>query len=191
MAVAVVVEPVAVLPAYGRVSSAFWVESRLRVDSVHGGLGGLALVEEPVEPPVLKDYDQEAGAGPERWLVRWDISHWGVFSAFQGPRRVGGAVIAWRTPGVHMLEGRDDLAVLWDLRVDPAWRERGVGSALFARAAAWAGAKGCRRLKIETQNVNVPACRFYAKQGCELAGIRRCAYADLLDEAQLLWYLEL
>jgi GNAT superfamily N-acetyltransferase len=191
MAVAVVVEPVTVLPAYGRVSCAFWVESRLRVDTVHGGLGGLSLVEEPVKPPVLKDYDREAGAGPERWLAQWDISHWGVFSAFQGPRRVGGAVIAWRTPGVHLLEGRDDLAVLWDLRVDPIWRGCGVGSALFARAGAWARAKGCRRLKIETQNVNVPACRFYAKLGCELAGIRRWAYAGLLDEAQLLWYLDL
>jgi hypothetical protein len=66
-----------------------------------------------------------------------------------------------------------------------------VGSALFARAAAWAKAKGCQQLKIETQNVNVPACRLYAKRGCELGAIRRWAYPGQNDEVQLLWYRDL
>lgn len=50
----------------------------------------------------------------------------GVLSAFDGPSRVGGAVVAWRTPGADMLEGRDDLAVLWDIRVHPEYRGRGI-----------------------------------------------------------------
>ena len=43
-------------------------------------------------------------------------------------------------------------------------------------------------MKVETQNVNVPACRFYARQGCVLGAINRFAYPDLPDEVQLLWY---
>lgn len=53
---------------------------------------------------------------------------------------------------------------------------------------AWAAARGCRQLKIETQNVNVPACRFYARQGCVLGAINRFAYREFPDEVQLLWY---
>jgi len=46
-------------------------------------------------------------------------------------------------------------------------------------------------MNVETQNVNVPACRFYVSQGCYLGAIRRFAYAELPDEVQLLWYRDL
>jgi phage shock protein A len=88
----------------------------------------------------------------------------------------------------EVLERRADLAVLWDLRVAPALRGRGVGAALFRAAEAWALARGASWLKIETQNVNVPACRFYARRGCTLGAIHRFAYPALPEEAQLLWY---
>jgi len=87
-----------------------------------------------------------------------------------------------------MLEGRADLACLWDLRVHPDYRGKGVGHQLYNRAIAWARERQCRQLKVETQNINVPACRFYARQGCELGGINRYAYGAVLDEIQLLWY---
>jgi GNAT superfamily N-acetyltransferase len=103
----------------------------------------------------------------------------------------GGAVVAWGSAGVDLLEGRADLAVLWDLRVAPTWRGRGVGSALFRAAEAWALARGARRIAAETQNVNVAACRFYARQGCVLGAVHRFAYPDLPAEAQLLWYKSL
>lgn len=70
-------------------------------------------------------------------------------------------MIAWQTPGVNILEGREDLAVLWDIRVDSAYRREGVGEKLFWRTVEWARIKGCKLLKVETQNINVPACRFY------------------------------
>ena len=44
---------------------------------------------------------------------------------------------------------------------------------------------------METQNVNVPACRLYARLGCVLGAIHRHAYPSLPDEVQLLWYREL
>jgi hypothetical protein len=43
-------------------------------------------------------------------------------------------------------------------------------------------------LEVETQNVNVPACRFYARMGCTLGAINCFAYADAPDEVQLRWY---
>lgn len=97
-------------------------------------------------------------------------------------------MIAIKTPGLHMLSGRDDIAVLWDIRVSPRERGRGTGSALFRAAGTWAEARGCRWLKIETQNVNVRACRFYQKMGCTLGGIDRFAYPAQPAEVQLLWW---
>lgn len=188
MAVEVIEQPVSVLPEYSRVPIAFWVESRFRVEPIEGGLGGLALVEEPVVPYV-KDYDALAGEGPSRWLGRWDLSNWGILCAFDGGRQmVGGAVVAWKTEGLNLLGGRADLAALWDLRVHPDARGQGVGYQLFRRALAWARERQCRRLLVETQNINVPACRFYARQGCTLGAMNLYAYDDALDEVQLLWY---
>jgi ribosomal protein S18 acetylase RimI-like enzyme len=75
--------------------------------------------------------------------------------------------------------------------VSPAARGRGAGRALFAAAEGWARARGCRELKVETQNVNVPACRFYMRQGCALGAVNRGAYPGLTGEIQLLWYKDL
>jgi GNAT superfamily N-acetyltransferase len=96
--------------------------------------------------------------------------------------------MAFRTADLRMLGGRDDVAVLWDIRVAPGQRAAGVGSALFGAAQTWASARGCGWLKIETQNVNLVACRFYRKMGCTLGGIDRFAYPAMPDEVQLLWW---
>ncbi len=179
------------LERYSRVPIAFWVNARLVVQPVENGLGGLLLQEEPVTPPYLKDYDALEGEGPSPWREHFDLSHWTVLSVCEAERQVGGAVLAWNTPDLDMLEGRSDLAVLWDVRVHPEYRGHGVGHRLFTAAADWARARGCRMLKVETQNINVPACRFYARQGCELRTIRSGAYPDLPEEVQLLWYKRL
>jgi len=44
---------------------------------------------------------------------------------------------------------------------------------------------------VETQNINVSACRLYASQGFELRTVNRNAYPTLPDEIQLLWYKDL
>lgn len=93
-----------------------------------------------------------------------------------------------------MFGGRDDLAVLWDIRVQPDFRSRGLGRRLFRRAVDLARERGCRQLMAETQNVNVPACYFYAAQGCQLGAIHRHAYArhpNVAHEVMLLWYADL
>ena len=176
------------LPELAGVSIAFEVRQKLEVSEIDGGLGGLTLTETPVDPPYWKDYDAIEGEGPTRWARRFDLANWGLILARSEGHCVGGATIAWRTPGVHMLEERPDLAVLWDLRVAPDRRGEGIGTALFRAAAEWALARGAPLLKVETQTINVGASRFYARQGCRLGAIHRFAYPGLPDEVQLLWY---
>ncbi|HEY8560757.1 MAG TPA: GNAT family N-acetyltransferase [Pyrinomonadaceae bacterium] len=189
MQILIVEETPKVLPDYGKVPMAFRVETVFRVDLIENGLGGFALTEEPVSKPFVKDYDDYEK--PSEWAERFDLSNWGILSAFDGGKRVGGAVIAWNTPAVFMLEGEVTLACLWDLRVAPEHRGRGVGKLLFEKAVDWAKSRNCRLLKIETQNVNVPACRFYERRGCRLGGFNLHAYPEEMKEIALFWYRKL
>ena len=166
---------------------AFRVESkfipRLQAD------GKWELGEEPLAKPYIKDYDRDES--PHEWAHRFNLSKWVVLSAYEGDVRVGGAIIAFNTSGIDMLEGRSDLAVVWDIRIHPDFRHKGIGSQLFAEAIKWATARGCHEIKVETQNINVPACKFYARMGCELRVVSPGAYPTLSDEIQFLWYREL
>jgi GNAT superfamily N-acetyltransferase len=184
-------EPIERLSEHAQISIAFLVERIFVVSSPNSGLGGIRLTEATVEKPWAKDYDAIKGEGPTRWAKRFDVSNWGLLGAYEAERRIGGAVIAFNTAEIQMIERQRDIAVLWDLRVQPDRRSAGVGSALFRAAETWSKRRGCRVLKIETQNTNVPACRFYARMGCTLGAINQFAYPDLPDETQLLWLKQL
>lgn len=177
---------------YESVSIAFEVREILAVSSPANGLGGIQLTPQALAKPYTKDYD---ALGPPRfWLAEFNTANWGFFLAAEEDVPLGAAAVAWNTNGVNMLEGRSDMSVLWDIRVRPAQRGQGIGKALFTYAAAWSRQRGCRMMKIETQNINIAACRFYASQGCVLGDIRRYAYRDVpavADEVQLNWYLAL
>ncbi len=182
------------LAEYATIPCAFEVRSVLEVELVDGGMGGMRLVEKVISPPYVKDYDAYEDGPPQAWPRQFDMGNWGVLLARAGQKPVGGAAIAYNTAGVNMLEGRSDLAVLWDIRVHPEWRGQGLGRSLLASSANWAYQRGCTTLKIETQNVNVAACRFYASLGCELGAIHRYAYANqphVAHEVMLVWYLHL
>ena len=180
------------LQGYGDVSIAFRVESFLRIEPIERGLDGFNFSEEPAEP-YIKDYDAHVGpddGSPARWL-RWASPRSCLLVALEGGQRVGGAVVFSHVEGMGFLRGRPDTAALWDIRVAPERRGRGIGTALFRAAVGWSRARGFQRLKIETQNINVAACRFYAGQGCYLGGIERHAYRDYPEEIELIWYREL
>lgn len=185
------VAPIASVEELARVPISFTVDRVCDVLTSTNGVDRFVLSEHPIETPYVKNYDGINGEGPKQWARHFDISHWGFIRAASNSRLIGGAVIAFRTAEVTMLEGRDDLAVLWDIRVSPDVRGQGVGSALFDAAESWARARGCRQLKIETQNINVAACRFYERHGCVLEAVNRLAYPQFPDEIQLLWYKNL
>ena len=184
------------LRAYAEVPTSFRVERIFRVDLAGGGLEGVRLVEEAVAEPYEKDYDADPGEAPLDLPKRFDVTNWSLLAAFEEGTRVGGAILAVDTPSFDFLEGRPELAAVMGIRVIPSRRRQGVGSTLFDAAITVAKEHGCRQLKVETQNVNLPACRFYAHQGCELGAINRFAYlgqhgAAHPDEVQLVWYLRL
>jgi ribosomal protein S18 acetylase RimI-like enzyme len=191
IAIDVVEHPADELVEYARIPIAYEVRHIFDVVASERGLGGLMMVERSIEDPYLKDYDALPGEGPLTWPRRFNFSNWRLFMARVGGRRVGGAAAVLNDPDVEMLEGRSDLSLIWDIRVSPEARRLGVGSALFRAAEEWSRSRSARRLKVETQNTNVPACRFYARQGCVLGAINRFAYRDLPHEVELLWYKDL
>jgi GNAT superfamily N-acetyltransferase len=178
-------ESSASLADYGQIPIAFEVSAVCDVSTAANGQ--FHLVTRLLPNSYIKDYDA-ISERPLDWPRGFDISTWAFFAAFASGHRVGGAVVAWHTPHLDMLEGRRDLDVLWDIGVRPSHRRQGVGAALFEAAVTWATAQGCRWLKVETQNVNVAACRFYAQHGCDLLAVNSGVYPELPGEIQLLWY---
>jgi GNAT superfamily N-acetyltransferase len=182
------------LADYASVSIAYEAVSRMVPEEEAGPDGSLVLRAEPLAAPYWKDYDAYPDGGPTAWPERFDTANWGFFLALEGERAVGAAAVALRSPGLHMLEGRSDLSVLWDLRVAPDRRRGGIGTALFEQARDWSRRQGCTTFKIETQDVNVAACRFYTARGCRLRRAIPKAYAgspEIARETMLLWYLHL
>lgn len=172
---------------YARVPIAFMVEKVLDIHEAQGSAP--VLSERRIAVPYVKDYDRVEH--PTTWPMRFDVSKWGLLAAVSGGHRVGGAIIAFDTPGLRMLEGRTDLAVLWDIRVLPGARRKGIGSALFREVERWARSRNCGEVRVETQNTNVTACRFYERQGCVLEVVNRRAYLEMPEEIQLLWHKRL
>ncbi|HBC45716.1 MAG TPA: hypothetical protein DCZ43_01580 [candidate division Zixibacteria bacterium] len=180
-------EPLSWLAEYGSISIAFMVSTILDIANGNCDLDRLIKSEHQIETPYVKDYDLIPGNNPIDWAATFDIANWGLISARVDGKIMGGAVIAHQTDNLIMLEEQTDQAVLWDIRISPDWRGRGIGSALLAASERWAKVRGCRIFKIETQNINVAACKFYARQGYKLEKIQPNAYPELPDEIQLIW----
>jgi ribosomal protein S18 acetylase RimI-like enzyme len=180
--VALTIEPIAAerLEEYASVSMAVHVTSRLDLGAYADGAG---LFEMPIQAPYQKDYDAFADNSPLYWAKRFNLDGWAMWLARQEGMIVGAAAV--------LLE---EAAALWDLRVHPAARRRGIGTALLQTAARAVRSKGRDVLQIETQDTNIAACRFYAHAGCTLRAIEYGAYAHvpgLEKEIRLVWELAL
>ena len=171
------------LDQYAGVPIAFEVSSSLEVDE--DPTGSFLLRERSIQPPYVKDYDSIEGAAPTSWPSLLSAFEWQMFAARVNNAVVGGA-LAFVAP-----RNSARVIVLHDLRVSFAVRRRGVARALFRTVESWGKAKGCSGLEVETQNINVPACKFYEAQGCKLMEINQAAYPELAHEIQLLWRKEL
>jgi len=169
---------------YAQVPTAFLVQKVLDIHET--GNSAPVLSERKIRLPYVKDYDRIEH--PTSWPMQFDVSNWGLIAALVGEQRVGGAVIAFSTDGLVMLDGRADVAVLWDIRVSPAMRGKGIGSNLFRAVEQWAVLRNCQELRVETQSTNVAACRFYERQGCVVGAVNRAAYSEMPDEIQLVWH---
>ena len=176
---------------YDRVLMNVDVCSEFRVEPLNNGLGGILLKEVPVEP-YIKDLSVYERA--TEYEKTFDIATWKFYMAFDGDTPVAAMTIAGTTEGMHMLYGRKDACVLWDIRVADGYKNQGIGSCLLRLGVDAAKADGYRQMIIECQNNNVPACKFYQKHGAVLSKIDAYAYyldEDCKNEVQFIWYLDL
>ena len=160
--------------AYG-LDGSFLVEFELDLFAEHGVIRYRIV---PV-PPYVKRYEKgDLTAHP-------DAAGTWVFVAFLDGSLAGRIVLS---------EGWNRYAWVEDIAVDAGHRRAGVGRALMDRAIAWAVERGLPGIRLETQNNNVPACKFYESCGFRLGGFDRDLYRGL-DEATteiaLFWYLPL
>ena len=169
----------------GEIPIAFRVERIFEIE--RRADGSIALREAPAPRPFVKDYDRIEGNAPAEWAEQFDLSNWGLLAARDRGELVGSVLIAFDTPGLDLLEGRRDLGSIWDIRVRRAARRMGVGSALIRAAEDWSWSKGCTELKVETQTINVGACRLYARSGFRLRDADEWAYPEFPNETQLIW----
>ena len=114
--------------------------------------------------------------------------------AFDDERPVGAATVAGPTENLYMLSGRKDACILWDIRVEDEYKHQGIGQKLFDLCKNSAIEDGYSQMLIETQNINVTACKFYKKQGAVLSKVDMYAYysqPESRDEIQFIMYLDL
>jgi len=187
MTLTIIEEPPTRLAEYAQVPMGFTVAERID-DQALAPLRDAASVQAvAVSPPYCKDYDSYPGGHPSEWPRQFDLSRWTILAAYDGARRVGGVVIIVDDPQIDLLRDCPAGALLWDLRVAPEARRQGVGSALVEAAERRAREGGARSLRVETQDVNVPACRFYHAKGFRVERATPGAYAELPSEVQLIW----
>jgi len=72
---------------------------------------------------------------------------------------------------------------LWNLMIDLSYRQQGLGRRLWLQGLNYARRIEARAVMIETQNTNIPACRFYLSMGCQLMGFNESLYtSDALEK---------
>lgn len=180
--------PIAQLAAYAAIPIAFRVTHRVVPTSLDRDAPAFRV--EPIAGPYRKDYDALVGMSPLAWPLHHDLREWSLLVARRNGVCIGGVAIT-STPALVPADSPPSSAVLWDLRVAPEARRHAVGTALFRAAEQWAMSHGYRWLVIETQDVNVAACRFYEKMECRLVAHDAQAYPDLPGEGRLIWHRRL
>jgi putative acetyltransferase len=110
--------------------------------------------------------------GDERRYIRslGRLPHAALFVAEAGEELVGRLSIA-RDPHPASAHVADV-----GLMVAAAYRRRGIGSALLARAERWAGSAGVTKLELHVFPYNAPAIALYEKLGYGREGYRRAHY---------------
>lgn len=81
-------------------------------------------------------------------------------------------------------------ALIEDIAVSKEYRKSGVGTALLNKAIEWAKENNFCGLMLETQDINVSACHFYAKNQFVIGGVDTMLYSNFstANEMAIFWY---
>lgn len=161
---------------FGTCDASFTVDSRLILTIAHGKI--VYTIREVV-PPYIKSH------GPRRtdFAEYADANDRMIFLAYVDHQIAG---------EVRITEPWNKYALIDDLVVAPKYRGQGVGRQLIQQCITWAREKRFPGVTLETQDINVPACRLYKSCGFELCGFDTHLYRALhpgTDEIVLYWYL--
>ena len=94
---------------------------------------------------------------------------------------------------VCVQEDHNNMARVWELRVEHGHHYHGIATSLMNTVKAWAVARGLRWLRAETQDIHVTACMFYRDYGFVIGGFDRLylqATPGSEDETAIVWYFE-
>ena len=91
-----------------------------------------------------------------------------------------------------------------DFAVNRNYRNKGIGSLLMDKVVEWTKNRNLKGIMLETQDVNIAACRFYQKYGFILGGVDIMLYSNFRgvdtmlfsnfkdhDQKALFWYYKL
>jgi streptothricin acetyltransferase len=165
------------LPQVYACDSSFTVTSKLQLNATDGVITYTVIAVSPYE----KQYPHEVGEYGS-YINQPDSA---IFLAYVDEQIAGRVVLRKYWNGYGYVE---------DIAVNPPYRKQGVGQRLLQQAVAWVKEKGLPGLMLETQNNNVPACRFYERFGFKLGGLDTELYKGLMpetDEVAMYWYLRL
>ena len=81
---------------------------------------------------------------------------------------------------------------LYDLKVNRAYRAKGIGAMLIERAKEAASQAGCRGIYTVGQDNNLGACLFYLRRGFRIGGLDTEVYAGTKQEGKsdIYFYLD-
>ena len=147
------------LDEYGKIPFFYKTNKKYKLKKINNGLGGIVFdLIDVVE--YYKDFGSEVTSLKEMF----DLSNWKFFVAYnEVGKMIAGCIVATKTNNCNMLEKRDDLALLWDIRVKDEYKYKGIGQKLFELAKKYAQENGFKKLKVECQNTNSAAVNFYYK----------------------------
>lgn len=106
-----------------------------------------------------------------------------IFLAYRDARAIGQIVL---------LKSWNRYGYVQSLNVDAPFRGGGVGQALLEKGIEWARQKNLPGVMLETQDINVSACKLYERAGFRLGGFDKFLYTPFhMDppETALYWYL--
>jgi ribosomal protein S18 acetylase RimI-like enzyme len=158
-----------------RCDNSFTVKAELCLHALEGRIG---YTVRPVTP-YTKRYGPEI-YDAQVYIDRPDHAAWLAYV----DGRLSGQIL--------VQEHWNRLAIVWDIAVDPPFRRLGVGRRLMEQAIEWARERGLPGVMLETQNINVAACRLYEACGFCLGGLDGYLYRGIERDSReiaLFWYL--